>query len=140
VVEFCETLEARGIRVVLTGSPADAPAAEKILKDMKARPLCAVARTTLMSLAALIGRCDVYVTGDSAPMHVAAAMQTPFVALFGPTEAARHLPPTEASIVLQKNCPPCYKVACRKKTHVCMEEIKPQDVVDAVEKLLRSKV
>jgi lipopolysaccharide heptosyltransferase II len=139
IVELCEILEARGVRVVLTGSSADAAAAEKVLKRMKARPYCVVARTTLMQLAALIRSCDVYVTGDSAPMHMAAAMQIPLVALFGPTEANRHLAPSEASLVLQKGCSACYKDVCRKKTHVCMEEILPQDVVEAVERLIRVK-
>ncbi len=136
VAELCEQLEGRGFRVVLTGSPPDAPQTEKILKTLRARPLCLVAQTTLMQLAALIGLCDVYVTGDSAPLHMAAAMHTPFVALFGPTDARRHVPPAEAGIVLQKGCPPCYKEACRKKTHICMEEIKPQDVAQAVETLI----
>ncbi|MBI5144587.1 MAG: glycosyltransferase family 9 protein, partial [Candidatus Omnitrophica bacterium] len=97
----------------------------------------ACAKTTINQLSCLIKKCRVYISSDSAPLHIAAAMGTPFVALFGPTDPRRHLPPAKDYVVIKKelDCSPCYKSKC--KTKKCMEMIKPQEVVEAVEKLLK---
>jgi lipopolysaccharide heptosyltransferase II len=133
---LCDKLAKKDYRVLLTGSAYDASFAKTVLKEVKTRPVCAVAQTTLMQLACLIEKCDVFVTSDSAPMHLAAAMHTPFVALFGPTDPARHLPPADRCLALQKGCAPCYKDHCKKKEHVCMQEISVDDVLGAIERLL----
>jgi len=134
--ELCGRLEERGYAVVLTGSRADAGRAQKILKKTQATPLCAVARTSFLELAALMESMDVFVTADSAPMHAAAAMKTPFVALFGPTDPRRHVPEGVACVVLQKGCRPCYKDTCPRKRFVCMKTIGPSDVLAAVDELM----
>lgn len=136
--QLCDLLSQKGYAVLLTGAPADAASAQKILSKAKTKPLCCVARTDLMQLASLIEKCGVYVTGDSAPLHIAAAMKTPVVALFGPTDARRHLPPADAYRVLQKGCAPCYKDTCRLDRHRCMEAITVADVAAAVEDLLKA--
>lgn len=139
---LCDELARRGFAVVLTGSDADAAFAKEILQQVASHPLCAVAKTTFMQLACLIQKCDVFVTVDSAPMHAAAAMGTPFVALFGPTDARRHMPPAERFVVLQKDkaCPPCYKPRCRRKDDLCMREISVEDVLEAVGRLAGAAV
>ncbi|MGE5279623.1 MAG: lipopolysaccharide heptosyltransferase II [Deltaproteobacteria bacterium] len=137
--ELCARLEARGMDVVLTGSRADASRAQKILRQTKARPLCVVARTTFLQLAALMESLAVFVTADSAPMHVAAAMKIPFVALFGPTDPKRHVPAGAQCVVLQKDCRPCYKDTCPRKIFFCMKAIKPEDVLAAVDELMKEK-
>ncbi len=137
--QLCDKLASKGYRVLLTGTSYDASCAKKILKETRHKPMCAVARTTLMQLACLVEKCDAVVTSDSAPMHVAAAMQVPFVALFGPTDPRRHMPPTREAIVLQKGCTPCYDDTCRKKHHICMEAITVQDCLGAIEKLLENR-
>lgn len=139
---LCDELVRRGWRVVLTGSGSDAVFAQEILQRVASHPLCAVAKTTFMQLACLIQKCDVFVTVDSAPMHAAAAMGTPFVVLFGPTDARRHMPPAERFVVLQKDkaCPPCYKPRCRRKDDLCMREISVEDVLEAVERLAGAAV
>ncbi len=137
--ELCGRLEERGYAVVLTGSRADAGRAQKILKETQATPLCAVARTSFLELVALMESMSVFVTGDSAPMHAAAAMKRPFVALFGPTDPRRHVPESAPCLVLQKGCRPCYKDTCPKKRFVCMKTIKPSDVLAAVDQLASTK-
>jgi len=137
--ELCGLLEERGYRVVLTGTRADAGRAQKVLKKTAARPLCAVARTSFLELAALMESMSVFVTGDSAPLHAAAAMKTPFVALFGPTDPRRHVPEGTACVVLQKGCVPCYKDTCPKRRTICMKTIRPADVLAAVEELRNEK-
>jgi lipopolysaccharide heptosyltransferase II len=134
---LCDRLAKKDYRVLLTGSKEDASFAQDVLREVKTKPICAVAQTTLMQLACLVRKCDVYITGDSAPLHVAAAMQVPVVALFGPTDPKRHAPAMAHSVVLQKDCPPCYKRRCRRKRHACMEDITVEEVAAAAERLLK---
>ncbi len=133
---LCERLAQKGYRVVLTGHPYDISFAKKILKNLSVEPICAVGATSFLQLAALIKKCVCFVTGDSAPMHLAAAMNVPFVALFGPTDAIRHVPSGYECVVLQEGCKPCYKGQCPKKTNICMKQITVEDVVEALERLL----
>jgi lipopolysaccharide heptosyltransferase II len=133
---LCDQLAQEGFGVVLTGMAGDGPWARRILKGCSSVPVCSVGRTNLMQLAALIGRCRVFVTGDSAPLHVAAAMKTPVVALFGPTDARRHMPPCRDAVVLAKGPhAPCYKPVCRTKEHRCMKAIEVGNILNAVREL-----
>lgn len=91
-----------------------------------------------MQLAALIKRCRVYVTPDSAPLHIAAAMRTPVVTFFGPTSSIRHLPPIAHYRVIERKliCAPCYSKECRIKTHACMRDISPEEVAQHIQELM----
>jgi ADP-heptose:LPS heptosyltransferase len=90
-----------------------------------------------MQLACLIKKCQVYISADSAPLHVAAAMGVPVVGLFGPTSPLRHMPPAEKFCVIKAelDCSPCYKPDCRDIK--CMREIKVEEVLGAVERFIR---
>ncbi len=79
-----------------------------------------------------------FITGDSGPMHVAAAFQVPTVAIFGPTkdeETSQWL--NEKSIIVKKNldCQPCMKRTCPLQHHDCMNLIKAVDVLNATKRL-----
>jgi ADP-heptose:LPS heptosyltransferase len=137
MAEFCAALGRKGVRVVLTGMNKDLATADRLLElAPDAGIINACAKTTVNQLACLIARCAVYVTPDSAPLHIAASQGTPFVALFGPTDPRRHLPPGERWCVIQKadSCGPCYKSKCA--TRACMEAITPREVLKAVEAFL----
>ena len=90
-----------------------------------------------MELASLIKRCKVYITPDSAPMHIASALGTPFIALFGPTDPARHVAPSKNHIVIKKDlkCSPCYNPNC-SKGFKCMSAIEVEEVFTAVKNIL----
>jgi len=136
--KLCDELSRRDIRVVITGSGEDLGLADTLINSVKyAKIINACAKTTVNQLACLIKRCSVYITSDSAPLHIAAAIDTPFIALFGPTDSRRHIPPAKDYIVIKKDlpCSPCYKSKC--KTKKCMEQIRPEDVLEALEKLLK---
>jgi heptosyltransferase-2 len=92
-------------------------------------------------LAALIERCKVYITPDSAPLHVAAAMRAPLIAFFGPTDSRRHRPPARDMIILEKKpaCAPCYSPRCLIMTHACMRDITPDEVAGKIESLMGAK-
>ena len=136
--KLCEALSARDIRVVITGTEKDLSEANTLMNKAKnARIINACARTSTNQLACLIKKCSVYISSDSAPLHIASAVGTPFIALFGPTDFRRHLPPAKEYVVLKKDlpCSPCYKSKC--KANKCMKLIKPEEVLEAIDKLLK---
>jgi lipopolysaccharide heptosyltransferase II len=137
IARLCDLLGPKEIRVVLTGTEKDLPVAKCVMGLVKsAKPINACAKTTVNELACLIKKCAVYICADSSPLHIAAAMDTPFVALFGPTDYRRHLPMAKKSLVLKKDipCSPCYKPKC--KSGKCMESITPEEVLQAVERFI----
>ncbi|MFC1594383.1 lipopolysaccharide heptosyltransferase II [Candidatus Omnitrophota bacterium] len=136
---LCEELGKKGIRVVVTGTEEEAQAAKQLAAMTKSKPLIVVGKTSIMQLASLMKSLSVYITADSAPLHIAAAMEVPVVALFGPTSPLRHMPPAKRHIVIKKDlaCSPCYKPTCRTKQ--CMIDISVQEVVEATQRLLKVK-
>jgi len=104
------------------------------------KPINLCGSTDLSELISLIERCKVFVTSDSAPMHMASAIGTPFVALFGPTDPKRHVASAHDYEVLFKDvkCSPCYLKKC-PIGHICMNQISVNDVLRAIHKLLSLK-
>ncbi len=138
IARLCEELNFRNMRVVLTGTSADIPEANTVIsiaKNAKVINLCG--KTSINQLAALIKNCSVYISADSSPLHIAAAVGTPVVALFGPTDPLRHMPWANKFIVMRKDieCSPCYKAHC--KNNRCMSRITVEEVLGAIEELLR---
>jgi lipopolysaccharide heptosyltransferase II len=137
IARLCQDLGKKDMRVVITGTEKDSPQAsllKGVVKNTKLINACG--KTTINQLACLIKRCAVYVSVDSSPLHIAVSMGIPFVALFGPTDPHRHLAPAKDYIVIKKDlsCSPCYKSKC--KTKECMELITPEEVSEAIDKLL----
>ena len=138
LVKLCEELGRRDMRVVITGLEKDLTKAKDLMERAKGVNIInACAKTSVNQLFCLIKKCSVFVTGDSAPLHIAAATGVPFVALFGPTEPSRHLPAAQDCVVIKKGlaCSPCYKAKCRHGE--CMELITPDEVLEAIDKLLK---
>ncbi|GEM_PF-32720 len=140
--EVCNKLALNfGIRVLLTGLEKERPLANKFLARARCKPIDAIGRTNILYFAALVKRCDLVLCVDSAPLHVAAGVGTPFVALFGPTDPKRHLPPFEKKhVVLRKKfkCGPCYHSRCAKRNS-CMKAIKPEEVYEEIAVLMGLK-
>ena len=93
------------------------------------------AKTSITELISQIANLDLFITGDSGPMHLAAAYQIPTVAIFGPTndkETSQWM--NKKSIIVKKNleCQPCMKRACPLKHHKCMKLLEASDVLGAV--------
>lgn len=127
------------------GSPADEDLIAGILEKTPDKTVgLAGAFEMLHHLAAAISRCRLLVTNDSGPMHLAAALGVPVVALFGPTDERISGPWAAASgkaIVLRPpGCRPCYNPRCRKKGIPCLSRITVEQVVTSVEKLLSDGV
>jgi len=128
----------KGIRVILIGTDADDRCAREFMERSASKPVDLTGKTDIPQFISLIKRCNVVVTGDSAPMHVAAAVGTPFVVIFGPTDPARHLPPAEIYKMINKKvgCSPCYKGICYRG-HKCMKNIRPQEVFRSIMDVIR---
>jgi len=116
-------------RVVLTGAPADADRAEEIIGQTLKPPANLVGRTGLRELAELLRRAAVVVSPDTGTMHLAAAVGTPVVALFGPTAPWRTGPVGwgHRVIRLDLDCSPCFKKTCPDP--VCLNGITPELVL-----------
>jgi ADP-heptose:LPS heptosyltransferase len=101
-------------------------------------------RTSFKETGALLARANVLVTGDTGPMHLAAAIGTPLVALFGPTDPHRTgpmSPPGRALVLVQNEglpCVPCRSRECARGDNACMVRQVPSQVVAAVERHLRA--
>jgi ADP-heptose:LPS heptosyltransferase len=134
MVKLCDILGPKNIRVILTGENKDKSLGRKLIAKARVKPASFIGKTSILQLAALIKRCRVYISPDSAPLHVAASMQVPIIAFFGPTDARRHMPPADKNVTLHKpmKCSPCYSGVCKIKTHACMIEILPEEVARKV--------
>jgi len=92
-IRLCEELGFRDIRVVVTGTEQDIVYANMLVSTLKnTKIINACGKTSVNELAVLIKKCQVFISGDSSPIHIASAVGTPFIALFGPTDQRRHLP------------------------------------------------
>ncbi len=142
LVALCEALSSRSISIVVTGNGNDAGRARDLLGGLpKVKIIDGCGKLSINQLAVLIKKCSIYISADSAPLHVAAAVKTPFVALFGPTDPLRHLPPAKDYAVIKKElgCGPCYKSKCSKSQNAeakCMEAITVEEVLQAIDSLL----
>ena len=121
---------------ILTGSASEIPLGQMVQQMTHANVINLIGKTTITQLGALIERFDLYLTCDSGPMHIAAAVDTPTVALFGPTNPDRHRPYGDGHYVIEKpiSCRPCYKQTCRRNDspYLCMTEIQATDVVEQI--------
>lgn len=134
----CEALMKRGARVVIVGGAEEKALGQSLAGMMSQMPLILTGQTTLSELACVVKRCDVFLAHDSSTLHLAAVMGVPTVALFGPTDPKRHLPPTFKGQVIAKDvfCSPCYSPRCKTITHACMNRISVDEVLSAVMGLL----
>ena len=125
--------------VVFTGGPDDEKPVRQILQGIKTpqRVLNVVGQTNLRELAGLFSLSDLVITPDTGPMHLAAAVQTPLIALFGPTAHWRTGPYGNGHIILRKPlaCSPCFKKKC--PTMECMNSLSVEEVLKAAEEKLR---
>ena len=122
--------------LLLFGTSADQQAAAEIKGACpdKDRVMDLTGRTTLAQAMGLISRCHAFVTNDSGLMHVAAALATPTVAIFGSTNPVTTGPFSVKSSVVRSDlaCSPCLETHCPKRHFLCMENISVDDVLHGV--------
>ena len=126
-------------RFTILGSKEDKPLGDKISAVEPNRILNLCGATSLPEMVEWIRLCDFMITNDTGPMHVAAALGKPLVALFGPTEPRRTGPYGQLQNVLQIQlpCEPCMKSRCTWKNPMeCLTAISPQTVFERAKSLI----
>ncbi len=106
-------IEERDATIVLTGAGADRPLVDRVKAALPPdRVVDAAADLDLLTLAALMTRLDLLVTGDTGPMHLAWAVGTPIVSVFGPSDPARYAPrgPHDRVVRIDLPCSPCNRI------------------------------
>ena len=129
-----------GAKILIVGGPDELNLCKEVAAQMKLKPVIAAGNGRLGQTASLIERCDLFISNDSGPMHIAAAMDTAVVAIFGPTDPRKTAPYGFEHIFVRKDlrCSPCYKyrkIKCEKLD--CLRLITVEDVVEAAEKQLK---
>jgi 3-deoxy-D-manno-octulosonic-acid transferase/heptosyltransferase-1 len=123
------------MNVVFTGSEKNA--LERITSKMKTEGINLGGRTSLSELAYLYKKARFLITTDSGPMHLAAAVGTPVIALFGPTDPARTGPYGKGHTIIRADlpCSPCFLKKCA--TRKCMRDISPEQVFTVIAEKLK---
>jgi ADP-heptose:LPS heptosyltransferase len=129
----------RGATILLTGSEADRALIEQVISRLPARAVIDVANGgDLLTLAALLDESDLLITGDTGPMHLAFAVGTPIVAVFGPSDPQRYAPrgPLDRVVRVDLPCAPCNRIRlpparCRGTTPDCLALVSSDAVFEA---------
>ena len=132
-----QLISARGAHIVLTGSTGDRPLVEEVKRMLPtASAIDAAGDSDLLTVAALLSRLDLLVTGDTGPMHLAAEVGTPIVAVFGPSDPARYAPRAANDRIVRVDlpCSPCNRIRlpparCVGHTPDCLAFISADRVV-----------
>jgi ADP-heptose:LPS heptosyltransferase len=138
-------LDATGGTIVLTGAPADRPLVATVRELLPAeRTIDATGAGDLLASAAILQRLGLLITGDTGPMHLAAAVGTPVVAVFGPSDPARYAPlgPHDRVVRVDLPCAPCNRIRlpperCTGHTPDCLAGVPVTQVVEAARAVLR---
>jgi ADP-heptose:LPS heptosyltransferase len=135
-----------GGTIILTGSAGDRPVCQEIARELPAGSAIVTAgNTTVQQLTALIADMDTLVSVDSGPAHIAAAVRTSLVVLWGPgiLTQTRPVSSTTPIKILSANvtCSPCYGTPLMKECtrNICMEQIDPEPVISAALELLKKR-
>jgi heptosyltransferase-1 len=126
-------------RFAILGAAEDQPLGEIIARAQPPRCLNLCGQTSLLEMVEWLRRCELMITNDTGPMHVAAALGKPLVALFGPTEPRRTGPYGQLESVLRQDlpCSPCFNSYCTfEKPEECLKAISPAAVFERACQLL----
>lgn len=132
--------KSRDMKILLLGSEADRPVTGEVAQAMERPAVDWTGKTDLAILPAAVQRCALLVSNDSGPMHVATAVGTPVIGVFGATHPRlgfAPVGPADAAVTLDLPCSPCSlhgNRACRFRTHACMEELDPRRIIAEVER------
>lgn len=139
--EVADALHAEGVSIVLCGGPGDRDAFAAFRAATRAKVAADLSFLPIDALAAALARVQLLVACDSGPVHLATAVGTPALALFGPTSAARWGPPPPGrALSLGLACSPCSNHGgdyCPEGHHRCLADLAPDAVLSAAREMLR---
>lgn len=130
-------------KFVITGGKEEAELAAQLIKLADGGEIiCLAGKLNFNELTALIARFSLFITNDTGPMHIAAVLKTPLIAIFGPGYITRYDPRaiSDKAVVLYEkvDCSPCNRAICESMK--CLKAIQPKEVVKIALALLGDKV
>ncbi len=137
--QVADALLEAGVHVVLFGARSDLPQVQAVLQAMRQTPINLAAQLSLDELIVCLGLLDALVSGDTGPAHLAAAMGTRVVGLFGPSSARHFAPIGEGHVFIDRSslcAPTCSFWTCRGDNRACMRSITAHEVLQRVSELL----
>jgi len=145
--QVADTLAQRyGAKIILTGSAEEFSLCRAIAEGMTTKPIVAAGETSLGGLAAILARCRLVLGVDSGPLHLAVAVDTPTVHLFGPVDSRAFGPwgdPAHHIVVTSEmDCIPCNRLdysPAELHQHSCVRNITVEQVLGAVERLIKAQ-
>jgi heptosyltransferase-2 len=126
-----------GARIIILGAPNDMETVRTVAANMSSHPVILAGQTTLGQLMGLLKESDLLITNDSGPMHLAAALDVPQLAIFGSTSEVATGPLSNNATVIKHtvDCNPCFLRKCPTDFH-CMKEIAVAQVLEAADRIL----
>jgi len=126
---------------LIIGGPDDVPLAGEIIARSRVKPISLAGNTSLLQLGAVLERCNMLVSGDTGPLHLATATGTKVIGLFGAADPARTGPVGKGHRVIQAGtipCVTCRSRRCNNQNYLeCMESITALEVADVAAAMLR---
>jgi ADP-heptose:LPS heptosyltransferase len=125
---------------LIVGGPDDVPLADEIAALSRTKPISLAGKTSLLHLGAVLEKCGLLVSGDTGPLHIATAVGTRVIALFGAADPGRTGPFGKGHRVIQAGqvpCVPCRSRRCSNQRYLeCMESITTSEVADVIAGML----
>lgn len=126
-------------KFILTGSRAEKSLTDRIEALTTCQIINAAGGNNFDELCAIIKRCNLYIANDTGPMHLAAILNTPLIAIMGPGQINRYNPQITSpnAVIAHKdvNCSPCNRRFCDKI--ICLRKILPQEIIAAAQTILK---
>ena len=122
------------LKTVIVGSSGEIGAADTIIKLSQGKSISLAGKSDLKELVEVIRHAQFVVSNDSGPMHIAAALNIPVLAIFGPTESRRTGPYGDGHTIIRENvpCAPCFKKTCNDMK--CMNDLSVEKVYKIIKK------
>jgi heptosyltransferase-2 len=138
--ELSDHLAQSGADVVLIGSPSELDVSQEVCKHAQLQPLVLTGKTTVAEATAIISIAHVLITNDTGPAHIGAALDTPTLVIFGPTNPLTTYPFSSSAEIIRHppDCAPCMLRDC-PIDHRCMTAITPEEVFERASVLMSQK-
>lgn len=129
--ELADRLAESGSNVALIGSPGEMDVSNQVCEHARRQPIVLTGKTTVAEATAIISIADVLITNDTGPAHIGAALGTPTLVIFGPTNPLTTYPLSDNAEIIRRapDCAPCMLRDC-PIDHRCMTAISPADVFE----------
>ena len=127
-------IEQKSAQILIVGARDEISIVSTVQRHMRSKCISVAGETTVSQLAALLKRCNLFVGNDSGPMHLAAAVGTRTVGLYGPGNPRRFGPAGSNCYTIRRkpDCPPCMNTLCKFGGDGCMKDVGIDDVIQMI--------